>query len=175
MGSTYSIFLSQDIDENTNVYKTGNLDITYTLSEDNISFSNIVLMTEEETGALYPYRITVIYNGNVPYMFDLILIDTTSNTANEIDNQYIMTKVGYLEPKALSDCTTNIIKENVFILAGESVDIDVRVWLDSNIQNSEIGKSFYGKLTIDGLAVYYDDTNVDNTILSLNYMKGFCL
>ena len=35
IGSTYSIFTTSEIDENSNVYKTGVLDITYTLTDDN--------------------------------------------------------------------------------------------------------------------------------------------
>ena len=36
IGTTYSIFTSKDIEENKNVYTTGILDITYTLSSENI-------------------------------------------------------------------------------------------------------------------------------------------
>ena len=36
IGSTYSIFTTTEIDENANVYPTGNLDVTYTLSKNNI-------------------------------------------------------------------------------------------------------------------------------------------
>ena len=67
-----------------------------------------------------------------------------------------MTKVGYLDTKPLSECTNNIIKEDVILLVGESVDIDIRVWISDTVPNSELGKSFYAKLTIDGQAVYND-------------------
>ena len=172
LGSTYSIFTSQEIDENTNVYTTGNLDITYKLDSNNIKFTDITPMNEEEADSVKPYRITVTNKGNVPYMFDVILTDTTSSEENTIDYQYIMTKVGYLEPASLSDCTDNIIKENVILPADSSVDIDVRIWISDSIQNIEIGKSFYSKLTIDGLAVYNDNTDIDNSLLSLRYMKN---
>ena len=171
--STYSIFTTTEIDENSNIYTTGDLNITYKVSTTSIQFTDITPMTEEEADSVIPYRITVTNTGNVPYMFDVILSDTTSSIENTINYQYIMTKVGYLDTKSLSDCTNSIIKEDVILPTGESVDIDIRIWLDSTLSNSEIGKSFYAKLTIDGLAVYNVDTeNVDNSLLSLRYMNG---
>ena len=172
LGSTYSIFTSQEIDETANVYKTGNLNVTYKVSSNTVHFTDPTPMTIEEADAVIPYRVTVTNSGNVPYEFDVILLDTTSSADNTIDYQYIMTKVGYLEPKLLSDCTNNIIKENVIVPAGEKVDIDVRLWLDSPLLNTEMGKSFYAKLKIDGLAVYNDDEYIDNSKLSLRYMNG---
>ena len=163
IGTTYSIFTSSDVDENANIYKTGNLDITYTLSEDNIQISDSVPISDEDRYKLQPYRITVTNNGNVPYMFDLILEDTTAS--DTIDSQYIMTEVGELEPKSLSDCEDNILKKDIIVLANDSVDVDVRIWLSNKIQNSEIGKSFYAKLSIDGLAVYDNNTDIDNSVL----------
>ena len=43
----------------------------------------------------------------VSYMFDVILEDTIASHA--IDYQYIMTKVGHLESKSLSNCENNIL------------------------------------------------------------------
>lgn len=163
IGSTYSIFTSSDIDENSNIYTTGNLNITYTLSSDNIKFEDITPMSLEERYAITPYRITVTNNGNVPYMFDVILDDTTAGDV--INYQYIMTEVGQLDPIALNECTNNVIKEDVIVPANSSVNVDVRIWISDTIQNTEIGKSFYGKLVIDGLAVYDKNTNIDNSIL----------
>ena len=172
IGSTYSIFTSQEIDETANVYKTGNLEIAYDdTASSNIVFNNAIPMSEEEADGITPYRITITNNGNVPYQFDVILTDTTSSTDNTINYDYIMTKVGYLDTKPLSECTNNIIKEDVILLAGESVDIDIRVWISDTVSNSELGKSFYAKLTIDGQAVYNDSKEINNDILSLNYMK----
>lgn len=163
LGSTYSIFTSSDVDESANVYTTGNLDVTYTLSEDNIKIESIVPMKEEESINVVPYRIIVTNNGNVPYMFDVILNDTTAG--NVIDYKYIMTSVGKLEAKALSECVDNVIKEDVIVPANNSVIIDVRIWLSDKLQNTEIGKSFYAKLSIDGLAVYDEFNDIDNKML----------
>lgn len=170
-GSTYSIFTSSSVDEDANVYKTGILDITYTLSSSNITFSSIEPISDEDVSSVIPYQIVVTNNGNVPYMFDVILSDTT--TLDVIDYKYIMTKVGNLESKSLADCPNNVIKEDVVVAANDSVYIDVRVWISDKVQNSEIGKSFYAKLMLDGLAVYDSSSSVFNDVLSLRYMKGF--
>ena len=171
IGSTYSIFTSTRIDEEANVYKTGVLDVTYTLSEDNVTLSNSIPMDEEEADGIWPYRITVTNNGTVPYKFNLILNDTTSASSNTIDYKYIMTKVGYLQPKSLYECENNIIKKDIILPAGEKVNVDIRVWVDKNIPNTELGKSFYAKLSIDGLAIYQDNIDINNDALSLKYMK----
>ena len=156
VSSTYAIFTTTEVDDTMNVYKTGNLDITYEVSESSVKFTDVIPKSLEEADAITPYRITVINNGNVAYMFNLYLTDTTSNSTNTINYDYVMTKVGYLEPKALSECENNIIKKDIIILPNTSVDIDVRLWISDSIPNSEMGKSFYAKLAIDGLAVYED-------------------
>ena len=46
IGSTYSLFTTQDIDENANVYKTGNLDISYITSSDNLTINNIIAIVD---------------------------------------------------------------------------------------------------------------------------------
>ncbi|MBQ8681785.1 MAG: hypothetical protein IJ509_02620 [Bacilli bacterium] len=161
IGSTYSVFTTTEIDEDANVYKTGNLDISYTLSEENIKLVSNHPTSIENSILIDPYRVTITNNGNVPYIFDLILTDTT--TTDVINYEYIMVQVGKLEPKALSDCSNNIIKEDITVPAGSSVAVDVRVWISDTIQNTEINKSFHAKLSIDGLATPTGNTEVDNS------------
>lgn len=163
IGSTYSVFTSSSVDDDVNVYKTGVLDVTYTLSEDNISFTTDMIVPDDEVLVMKPYRITVSNVGNVPYKFDLKLIDTTAT--NVIDSKYIMTKVGELESKALVDCKDNIIKEGIVVPANDIAIVDIRIYLSEDIQNSEIGKSFYAKLSVDGVAIYSDNIEIDNGLL----------
>lgn len=163
LGSTYSIFNSTDIDEEANIYKTGTLDITYTVSSEEIILDTSVPISNDDIGSINPYQITVTNTGNVAYKFNLILDSTTAS--NEINNKYIMTKVGKMDSVSLDKCSNNIIKEGIVVLAGESVSIDVRIYVSDNIQNTEIGKSFYAKLKVDGLAIYNDSDEVDNSNL----------
>ena len=170
IGSTYSLFVTSNVDENLNVYKTGVLDVTYTLSEDNITLTNSVPTSEEDSVYLKPYTIKVKNDGNVAYKFNLILNDTTAT--DKIDSKYIMVKVGKLTPVRLSACNNNIIKSDIVIPAGREVTIDIRVWISDDVQNSEIGKSFYAKLSIEGLAVYNDNDDIDNSVLMLPAESG---
>lgn len=165
IGSTYSVFNSSNVDEDLNVYKTGNLDVTYTLSEENITLTSNLPVADNDVIFVKPYRIVINNVGTVPYKFNLILTDATAT--NVIDYQYIMTKVGKLEAKPLADCTDNIIKEGIILPADDSVVIDIRVYLSENVQNTEIGKSFYANLRIDGLAVYNDNNDIDNSSLRI--------
>ena len=166
LGSTYSIFNSSDIDEEANVYKTGVLDISYTLSDENVTLNISHPMSESQVAGITPYRITVTNSGSVPYKFNVILDPTTAS--NEIDHQYIMTKVGEIGAKNLGACTDNIIKEGVIVPGKQSVDIDVRVWVSDEVKNTEIGKSFFAKLKIDGIATYNSSEDIDNGILVAN-------
>lgn len=166
IGNTYSIFTSVDIDENANVYTTGNLNITYTLSDENVTLDESSPLSDEESIKVTPYRITVKNIGSVAYKFNVILTDTTSN--DKINYNYIMTRIGKNSAKALGDCNNNIIFKNIVVAANSSIDVDVRVWLSDKIPNSEIGKSFYAKLSISGIATYDDDITIDKDLLIAN-------
>ncbi len=163
IGSTYSIFNSSDMDEEKNVYHTGSLMVTV-VDSGNVAISDSTPLSKQNGVLITPYRITVKNEGTVPYKFNVILDPTTAT--DEINHQYIMTKVGDLEPKRLDTCTNNAIKEDVILLAGASVDIDVRVWISDAVQNTEMNKSFSGKLKIDGVGVYYTNEEVDNSVLT---------
>ena len=114
IGSTYSLFTTQDIDENANVYKTGNLDISYITSSDNLTINNSNPLTDEESKKISPYRITVTNKGNVAYKFNLLLTDTS--TGRTIDYEYIKVQVGKLTPVTLKSCQDNIIKKDIVVL-----------------------------------------------------------
>ena len=164
LGDTYSIFTTEDIDENANVYTTGNLNISYTLSEDNVTIDDSSPLNDEEAIKVTPYRINIKNIGSVAYKFNILLTDTTSN--DKINYDYIMTQVGKTTPNSLSSCKNNIIIKGVVVDANSDISVDVRVWLSDKIPNSEIGKSFYAKLSISGIATYdNDEESIDKDLL----------
>ena len=165
IGSTYSIFTSTDVDQESNVYQTGNLSIQFE-NTNNVALEITKPISDQKAVSLAPYHLTVTNNGTVAYKFNIVLNPTTAT--DEINHQYIMTKVGQLDSKKFSDCTNNIIKEGVILLPKTSVDIDVRVWLSDTVQNTEVNKSFSAKLSIDGVGVYSKHTEVDNSALASN-------
>ena len=165
IGSTYSIFTSTDVDQESNVYQTGNLSIQFE-NTNNVALEITKPISDQKAVSLTPYHLKVTNNGTVAYKFNIVLNPTTAT--DEINHQYIMTKVGQLDSKKFSDCTNNIIKEGVILLPKTSVDIDVRVWLSDTVQNTEVNKSFSAKLSIDGVGAYSKHTEVDNSALASN-------
>ena len=160
IGSTYSVFTTTSPDEEINSYKTGNLDIEVTGADQPIE--NILPTSIEKSDEINPYRISIKNIGTVPYIFNIILEETTST--NQINHKYIMTKVGVLDPISLEECDNNIIKRNIIILPNETVDVDIRVWISDKIPNTEMKKSFFSKIRIAGEATQ-KTTKKDNEIL----------
>lgn len=169
IGTTYSIFTTGSVEENANVYKTGSLDITYTIDDNNIKLESNIPTSKEEAIYIKPYRLTVTNKGNIAYKFNIILNNTTATTS--INPKYIMTQVGTEDATRLSEHADNVLKENIIIKAGEEVNIDTRIFLSSDIPNSEIGKNFTASLSLDGVAASNDeDNNSKNSSLTANYI-----
>ena len=159
--NTYSVYTSKAPDEETNVYKTGNLDIEIIGTEKTIN--NILPTNNENSNKLIPYRISVINKGTVPYKFNVILEETTSS--NKINNQYIMTKVGSLDIISLDKCQNNILKKDIIALPNTTTDIDIRVWITDKVPNTEMNKSFFAKIKIDAVSTQINSTKIDNSNL----------
>ena len=166
ISNTYSIFTSENADPNSNVYTTGNLDISYEIENDDVKFTDSNPISSDDVSNITPYRIKIINSGNVSYKFNVILEDTTATEV--INYKYIMVKVGKYDAIALSDTHDNIIREGVVVKANSSVIVDVKVYISDKISNSEVGKNFSAKLSINGVAIA-TSSDVDNSKLMSNY------
>lgn len=166
ISNTYSIFTSENADPNSNVYTTGNLDITYEIENGDVKFTDSNPISSGDVSNITPYRIKIINSGNVSYKFNVILEDTTATEV--INYKYIMVKVGKYDAIALSDTHDNIIREGVVVKANSSVIVDVKVYISDKISNSEVGKNFSAKLSINGIAIA-TSSDVDNSKLMSNY------
>lgn len=167
IGSTYSIFTTGDIDENQNVYTTGSLDVTYTLSDANVALGDITPTSVDDCDKIKPYRISVTNNGTVDYKFNIVLVDTTA--VNKIDVNYIMVQIGKYDVVSLGSTGDNVLKKDIVVGPGDTVDIDVRVFISDEVVNSQIGKSFYAKLSVEGVAVNFSKYSDDKSLLLANY------
>ena len=150
LSSTNALFTHSDTSTRRNNYNTGLLSITAISKSDTISLDNTLPMSDENGILQEPYIFTVKNNGNVDYKFDIQLLSTTANT---FDPQYIKLKVDNDSVTTLSALTDSKIKTNLVLAAGETVDISIRIWLDNNTPNSQIGKTFTSQLVINGIAV----------------------
>lgn len=153
INSTYSLFYHEDTASNTDAYSTGLLSIIASSKGENISLSNALPMSDSEGEATTPYTFTIKNIGNLDYEFNVKLL-STGDSSTTIDSRYIKVKVDDGSPATLSSLTSSIIKNDVTLAAGESIDISIRVWLSSDTPNSQIGKIFNSKIVTDGQAVY---------------------
>ncbi len=151
--TTYALFFRKDKLENTESYTSGILDIVIENDEeglgDTLNLANSLPITDEEGKKSTPYRFKITNKGNISYTFDLLLNNTTSS--NAISNNYIKIMIDNNEPVLLSDLTDNIIASDLTLNPSQSKIINVRIWLDINTPNTEIGKNFSAKIVSNGV------------------------
>ena len=149
--TTQSYFNKDNYAKNPTEYQTGLLSIEAVSKSNNISLSNTLPMSDTEGGQIEPYVFTIRNNGNVDYKFNIKLLSTSDNTFSP---EYIKLKIDDDGIRTLASLTDSIIKEDVILPAGETIDITLRVWLSSDTKNTEIGKTFNSKIVIDGQSIY---------------------
>lgn len=166
--TTQSYFNKDNYANNPTEYQTGLLSIEASSKSNNISLSNTLPMSDTEGEQTEPYVFTIKNNGNVDYKFNIKLLSTNDNTFSP---EYIKVKVDDDGIRTLSSLTDSIIKKDVILPAGETVDITLRVWLSSDTKNTQIGKTFNSKIVIDGQSVY-TSTNQEIQTYTLEYDTG---
>ena len=169
VNSTYSLFYHEDTAANTDAYSTGLLSIIASSKGENISLGNALPMSDSEGETTTPYTFTIKNIGNLDYKFDVKLLSTAGSDIT-IDSRYIKVKVDDGSPATLSSLSNSIIKSDITLASGESIDISIRVWLSIDTPNTQIGKVFNSKIVTDGQAVYTSSNNKPTaaaTIVSL--------
>ena len=158
VNSTYSLFYHEDTAANADSYSTGILSIIASSKGENISLGNTLPMSDSEGEATTPYTFTIKNIGNLDYKFDVKLLSTAGSDIT-IDSRYIKVKVDDGSPATLSSLSNSIIKSDITLASGESIDISIRVWLSIDTPNTQIGKVFNSKIVTDGQAVYTSSNN----------------
>ena len=156
ISSTYALLFKTNVTEEQS-YKTGVLEITSTSVNNSVTLTNSLPTTDEDGAVSTPYSFKITNTGNLSYKFDVMLLSTT--TDNQIDAQYIKVKVDNETTVTLNNLTDGKIKTNVTLKPGKDITISLRVWLSDTTPNTQIGKTFNGKITTDGQAIY----TVENT------------
>ena len=149
LGTSYALIYKEKILESQNSYTTGNLQLSLTPGT-NLNLTNVFPMTDEEGETTTPYTFTVENTGTVIYKYNLKLVTTT--TENLINPDYIKIKIDDNTPVTLSSIN-EVLYQNLYLEAGKSQTFNIRIWLDENTPNSEIGKSYSAKITMDGESV----------------------
>lgn len=166
--TTQSYFNKDNYAKNPTEYQTGLLSIEAVSKSNNISLSNTLPMSDTEGGQIEPYVFTIKNNGNVDYKFNIKLLSTSDNTFSP---EYIKLKIDDDGIRTLASLTDSIIKEDVILPAGETIDITLRVWLSSDTKNTQIGKTFNSKIVIDGQSIY-TSTNQEVQTYTIEYDTG---
>ena len=147
LNSTYSLFYHEETSKNTEGYSTGTLSITASSKGSTISLSDALPVEDSVGSTNTPYTFTITNTGNLNYKFNIKLLSTGSSSTT-IGSQYIKLKVDGGSVTTLSSLSNGIIKKDVTLAAGESIDISVRVWLSISTPNSQIGKIFNSKILV---------------------------
>ena len=161
ISSTYALLFKTNVTEEQS-YKTGVLEITSTSVNNSVTLTNSLPTTDEDGGVSTPYTFKITNTGNLSYKFDVMLLSTT--TDNQIDAQYIKVKVDNETTVTLNNLTDGKIKTNVTLKPGKDITISLRVWLSDTTPNTQIGKTFNGKITTDGQAIYTVENTTHNPI-----------
>ena len=171
LNSTYSLFYHEEISKNTEGYSTGTLSITASSKGSTISLSDALPVEDSVGSTSTPYTFTITNTGNLNYKFNIKLLSTGSSSTT-IGSQYIKLKVDNGSVTTLSSLSNGIIKKDVTLKAGASIDISVRVWLSISTPNSQIGKTFNSKIVIDGQAVYTEDSSLPDIYQKVEYIES---
>ena len=148
-GTTYSLFFNAET-TNTINYDTGVLNLEV-IEDKKITIENSFPTLDSEGMKQEPYKLTIKNTGTVPYVFDLKMLASTYE--NTVDTKYIKVMVDDNTPKTLYE-TSNLIASNVIVYPNEDRIFNIRVWLDNNTPNQELGKTFIAKIATNGESIY---------------------
>ena len=149
--SSYALFYNEKTLDNEDNYTTGILDIELVDEEGyntSIALSNSLPLTDEAGKNTVPFKLKLRNNGNLVYTFDLKLVNNT--ISNSIDINYLKIMIDSDNPVSYSTLSDGVIKSDLTLNPSEEVVVDVRLWLDITTPNTQIGKTFDGKLVVEG-------------------------
>lgn len=147
--TTYSLFFKAESTGDFN-YNTGNLDLQIT-EDEQIQLQNAFPIIDSEALKNDAYKLTIKNTGTLPYLFDLKMLSSTEE--NVIDSKYIKFQVDNNKSNNLYNAS-NIIASNIMLYPNEEKTFNIKIWLDINTPNTELGKTFIAKLATNGEATY---------------------
>lgn len=154
--------------DNTETYKSSYLEINNNGSVDNNVNLEVAPMRDYEgIENANSKKFTITNTGNLPYIFNIKLL---SSNSNGINSRYIKIQINDNMPFSLNllndsdDTYFNKVLNNYYLMPGDSMELEIRLWLDINTPNTEIGKNINLNLVTIG---YADSIYRDRTIDSL--------
>jgi len=157
--ATYALYSVNSYGTNPEEYSTGLLAVEAKSKSDIISLSNALPMTDEEGLETNPYVFTIKNLGNLDYQFDVKLLSTGTEDETFPSN-LIKLQINDGEVTTLSSLTDGKLNtDKVTLLAGETIDFSIRIWLSIDTTNEYINRTFDSKIVTDGQAVYTSSNN----------------
>lgn len=169
-GTTYSLFIKVD-DTNQFNYKTGILDLEF--QEENIIELPEAFPVSDTKGMSYePYTLSVKNIGSIAYIFDIKVSDNDDNKL--INSKYIKVQIDDNLPITLQN-SNNTLKKNIILYPGETIKFKIKMWLDINTPNTELGKQFNATLITSGSSFYktLDESGANHPSLEDNMLPVY--
>lgn len=169
-GTTYSLFIKVD-DTNQFNYKTGILDLEF--QEENVIELPEAFPVSDTKGMSYePYTLSIKNTGSIAYIFDLKVSDNDDNKL--INSKYIKVQIDDNLPITLQN-SNNTLKKNIILYPGETVKFKIKMWLDINTPNTELGKQFNATLITSGSSFYktLDESGANHPSLEDNMLPVY--
>lgn len=169
-GTTYSLFIKVD-DTNQFNYKTGILDLEF--QEENVIELPEAFPVSDTKGMSYePYTLSIKNIGSIAYIFDLKVSDNDDNKL--INSKYIKVQIDDNLPITLQN-SNNTLKKNIILYPGETIKFKIKMWLDINTPNTELGKRFNATLITSGSSFYktLDESGANHPSLEDNMLPVY--
>ena len=157
IGISYA-FLFTKLEGNNNIVKVGKLDLVLNEKSETINIADVLPTYDDDGKSSDPYTFSLVNNSTIPLYYTLSLkydedalsvCETTEGeTCEALDPRDIRYEVKMGENTitgGLSDSSViyyGIINEN------ETIDGELRVWLNINAENDAMGKVFIGKISV---------------------------
>lgn len=169
-GTTYSLFIKVD-DTNQFNYKTGILDLEF--QEENVIELPEAFPVSDTKGMSYEsYTLSIKNIGSIAYIFDLKVSDNDDNKL--INSKYIKVQIDDNLPITLQN-SNNTLKKNIILYPGETIKFKIKMWLDINTPNTELGKQFNATLITSGSSFYktLDESGANHPSLEDNMLPVY--
>ena len=177
ISTSYAAFIwSDESDEQKLKASYGDVSIVELSNGEPINLENAFPMSEEEGKSLTPYSFKIHNYSNFDQLValkivpDYELINELGASDNLINPKYINVQIsGYPFTTiitTLDKLNNGILYENIKLFINRYESFNLRIWLNEDTPNSEIGKEFHAKLELDTKQI--DKLSPNKTELVIN-------
>ena len=162
IGTSYALFMKVDQSEEQTV-QSGSLIMQLSPYDGSTVISSNNTPIDDNEGMLTKgYSFSVTNNGTLPITYYIALYNNPDDTSTKLDYKYIKVSLDNGTPFLLSSITNkdssdrSILKQNISLAPNKYDTHNIKVWIDEDTPETEIGKSLslkifaYGEVCEDG-------------------------